>query len=77
MPQNNSINVQVFTEDDEYAFKGVHYVSFVSSPGGQGEGTYGIPAKLSDREVKAEGLPVKVLYVNPANIVSMLAERVS
>jgi hypothetical protein len=77
MPQTNLIDVRIISAPDctSYDFKGVHYVSFVSSPGGAGEGTFGIPAILSDERRKAEGLPLKVLYVNPANITAMEAVR--
>ena len=85
MAQTNHINVKVYPaggdsgeyEADPLEFDGVNYVSFVSSPGGQGEGTYGIPAMLADGRVKDEGLPVKILYVNPQNISAMLAERIA
>ncbi len=81
MPQSNSINVAIVPVNDEsdapIEFLNIHYISFVSSPGGQGEGTYGIPAILSESRFKAEGLPLRVLYVNPGNIVAMEAERVS
>lgn len=80
MAQSNRINVHVHHLNGEFEpleFLAVNYVSFVSSPGGQGEGTYGIPAMLADNRVKGEGLPVKILYVNPANITAMLAERVA
>ncbi len=83
MPQQNKINVQILAagSDDDYGslheFDNVNYVSFVSSPGGSGEGTYGIPAMISEERVKRDGLPVKILYVNPANIVAMEAERVA
>jgi hypothetical protein len=79
MPQSNRITVEVYplTEEPELpiTFEDVHYVSYISSPGGQGEGTYGIPAILSDARAKGEGLPLRVLYVNPANIVAMKATR--
>ncbi len=82
MPQQNKINVQILTggPEDEFGlheFDNVNYISFVSSPGGSGEGTYGIPAMISEDRVKRDGLPVKILYVNPANIVAMEAERVA
>ena len=84
MPQSNLIDVVVYPADQSAAIEGhaaelefydVNYISFVSSPGGSGEGTYGIPAILSDARVKGEGLPVKVLYVNPANIAAIEAVR--
>ncbi len=81
MPQQNKIHVQIFAaaSDGEYGleFDNVNYISFVSSPGGSGEGTYGIPAMISEERVKRDGLPVKILYVNPANVVAMEAERVA
>lgn len=82
MSQSNSIDVEVYPVGDDIEagpieFEGVHYISFVSSPGGQGEGTYGIPAILSDSTRKSEGLPLTVLYVNPQNIAAMKATRTS
>lgn len=82
MPQQNKIDVIVYPADQQNAdiidgipFTNVNYISFVSSPGGAVGGTYGIPAMLSDSRVKGEGLPVKILYINPANIVAMEATR--
>ncbi len=77
MSQTNAIDVEIYLPDNAtmLGFEDVHYVSFVSSPGGQGEGTYGIPAIITDDRYKREGLPMHVLYVNPANIAAMLATR--
>lgn len=79
MPQTNRIDVTIWpaenSDTEPIILSGIHYISFVSSPGGSGEGTYGIPALLSDATRKAEGLPLRVLYVNPANIAAMEAVR--
>lgn len=81
MPQTNSIDVTIYpaaydpTVDGPLEFTDVHYISFVSSPGGSGEGTYGIPAMIADDRIKREGLPLRVLYVNPGNIAAMEAVR--
>lgn len=79
MPQTNYIDVEVNpagqTDIEPLEFKGVHYISYISSPGGSGEGTYGIPAIISEEKFKRLGLPLRVLYVNPHNVVAMLAER--
>lgn len=77
MAQTNRIEATVYpmNEDADAISFTVNYVSFVSSPGGQGEGTYGIPAKIGDRDVKEEGLPVTILYVNPANIAALELKR--
>lgn len=75
MPQGNHLNVTVYPakdigEDLPLEFLGVHYVSLVSNE------TYGIPALITEQRVKSEGLPVKILYINPANIAAFEAERV-
>lgn len=82
MPQTNDIDVTVFPKGEDAVpvdFDAVNYISFVSSPGGQGEGTYGIPALLGNdqaaQRVKDEGLPATILYVNPANIACMKVTR--
>lgn len=68
--QTNKIDVEVDLPNGEtYDYKDVNYISFVT-----GE-TYGIPAIISERATKAEGLPVTVLYVNPTNIAAMKATR--
>lgn len=81
MPQKHNINVKIHPADEAVEepieFEGIHYISFVSTPGGQGEGTWGIPAILSETRYKADGLPLRVLYVNPANICAMEAERLA
>jgi hypothetical protein len=70
----NTINVRVFPAADETGepieFSGINYISLVN------EETYGIPALIAEERVKLEGLPVKILYVNPQNISAMEAERV-
>jgi hypothetical protein len=75
--QTNNITAEVWPADgsDPIEFTGVHYVSFVSSPGGSGEGTYGVPARLV--EAKQEGLPVKILYANPANFTALALVRLA
>lgn len=86
MAQTNKIDVTVYPANetldeitDPLEFSDVNYISFVSSPGGAGEGTYGIPALLGNdpgaQKVKAEGLPARVLYVNPHRIVAMDVTR--
>jgi hypothetical protein len=73
----NVLDIRISTLGEEPAdleFKNVQYISFVSSPGGAGEGTYGIPALISEDRIKGE-LPVKILYVNPANIAAMEVVR--
>lgn len=81
MPQSNRIYIDVYPAGSDsrlpLAFSDVNFVSFVSSPGGRGEGTYGIPALLGESHVKEEGLPFTVVYVNPANITAMRAVRQS
>lgn len=80
MPENNLIDVEVYPTDDAVSdpltFEDVNYISFVSSPGGQGEGTYGIPALLGGKDkVDRDEFPVTILYVNPQNIACMQATR--
>lgn len=78
MAQTNKLDVKVYSITEPTVpveFNDVNYISFVSSPGGQGEGTYGVPAVISERRFKDEGLPLTVLYVNPANIAAMKATR--
>jgi hypothetical protein len=76
--QSNHLNVQVYPArdaaeflDEPLEFINVHYISLVSDQ------TYGIPALITDHKVKDEGLPVRILYINPANVAAFLAERVS
>lgn len=78
MAQTNSIDVTVHPAGEAGAenpngleFKDVNYISLVVF------NTYGIPAIISEQKTKDEGLPVRVLYVNPANIVAMEAVRES
>lgn len=76
MAQSNKINVEIITPGGSvHPYKDVNYISFVSSPGGADPGTYGIPAIITEQRYKDEGLPMKVLFVNPANVSSMHAER--
>lgn len=69
--QRNRIDVRVFpsNDDTELTFKDVNFISFVVF------NTYGIPAVIADAKVKEEGLPVKVLYINPSNIAAVEAVR--
>lgn len=73
MAQTNELDARIFAKgpDDliQVDFRAVHYISFVSAE------TYGIPALLTEHRVKDEGLPVKILYVNTANILAMEAVR--
>lgn len=71
MPQTNRINVTVYPKDsdDMIAFRDVNYLSFISFE------TYGNPAFLSEERTKVEGLPVRVLFVNPSNVAAVEAER--
>jgi hypothetical protein len=75
MPQTNHLNVKVYPARDipeePMEFLGVHYISLVSNE------TYGIPALISDGQVKRDGLPLRILYINPANIAAFHAERVA
>lgn len=77
MAQENRINVTIHQaqRDTEWTepleFEDIHYISFVTSE------TYAIPAILSEDRYKDEGLPLRVLYVNPANIAAMEAERIA
>jgi hypothetical protein len=78
MPQTNKLNVKVYPITEPTTsldFDGVNYISFISSAGGQGEGTYGIPAIITENKYKAEGLPLRVLYVNPHNVAAMDVTR--
>lgn len=67
----NRIDVEVYPSgsDDILEFRDVNYISLVN------DRTFGIPALISERAVKHEGLPVTILYVNPLNIVTMKATR--
>lgn len=76
MAQSNKIDVEVITPTGSvHPYKDVNFISFVSSPGGNDPGTYGIPAIITEDKHKSEGLPMRVLYVNPANIAGLLAHR--
>lgn len=82
MSQQNIMSAEVFPagvdpdgEEQALLFEDINYISFVSSPGGNSGGTYGIPAIIADAHVKDEGLPVTVLYVNPANVAALLVTR--
>lgn len=78
MAQENSIDAVVYPMNEDAAsinFDDVQYVSFVSSPGGATDGTYGIPAKIAEEGVKSDGLPFRVLYINPANIAALELTR--
>ncbi len=71
MPQTNRIHVDVYPTgtDDLIAFEDVNYISFVAF------NTYGIPAVIGEEKYKDEGLPLRVLYINPANVVAIDATR--
>lgn len=75
MAQSNRIDVEVLAAGEAGAehglmpFSDVHYISFVNND------SFGIPAVLTEPRVKAEGLPVRVLYVNPTNVAAMVATR--
>lgn len=75
--QTNKLTAKVYPLQDglRLDFTDVNYISFISSPGGQGEGTYGIPAIISEERYKREGLPLRVLFVNPANVAAMDVTR--
>lgn len=70
----NKINVRIWPVEDQpdgdpIDIGEVNYISLVN-----GE-TYGIPALIAEERVKTEGLPVKILYINPENVVAIEAER--
>lgn len=69
----NLIDVTVWATDgsDPIDFENVNYISLVNHE------TFGIPRLISEPRVKSEGLPVKILYVNPTNITAMEATRKS
>lgn len=73
MPRKNSIDVTVYPADEAVEegieFTDVQYVSLVNKD------TYGIPALISEDRVKDEGLPVRILYINPENIAAFEAVR--
>lgn len=75
--QTNSINVQVYAAGEAGAehicheFEDVHYISLVN------EESYGIPAIISEDNYKNQGLPIRVLYINPTNVVAIQATRLS
>lgn len=72
----NRINVKVWpageagSAEEPIDVGEVNYISLVN-----GE-TYGIPALISEERVKTEGLPVRILYINPENVVAIDATRV-
>ena len=72
MAAGNSIDVTVYPSvqhAEAIEFKDVQYISLVN------EETYGIPALISEERVKDEGLPVRILYINPQNIAAVEAVR--
>lgn len=78
MAQRNHIDVTVYPTGEALAdhpdglhFENVNFISLVAF------NTYGIPAIISEPATKDEGLPVRILYVNPANITAMEAVRES
>lgn len=78
MSQQNNIEVTVYPTGEALAdhpaglhFTDVNYVSLVAF------NTYGIPAIISEQKTKDEGLPVRVLYINPANVTAFEAVRLA
>lgn len=73
MPRNK-LNVRVLplrSESDVLdEFEDVQFISLVNNE------TYGKPAIISE-EAKDEGLPCRILYVNPQNIVAMEVDRIA
>lgn len=73
MPQSNRLDVDIYPNDDvsdePIRFKDVHYISYVTGS------TYALPAVITEQKYKDEGLPLRVLYINPANIVAVDATR--
>lgn len=74
MPQTNKIRVEIVpkearNDEDVITYEDVNYISLVNSE------TFGIPALITEDRIKAEGLPVRILYVNPENIAAMEAVR--
>jgi hypothetical protein len=76
MAQRNKIDVTVYPTGEALAdnpdglhFNDVNYISLIAF------NTFGIPAVISEREKKEEGLPLKVLYINPANVAAIEAVR--
>lgn len=81
MPQNNKNTVTVIPAAEAGAaiidsgksltFQDVHFVSLVNDE------TYGIPAITSDDRYKQDGLPLRVLYINPRNVAAFFTERIA
>jgi hypothetical protein len=73
MPQSNRLDVDVYPNDgldgDPIKFKDIHYISYVTGS------TYALPAVITESKYKDEGLPLRVLYINPANVVAVDATR--
>lgn len=72
MPQSNRLDVDIYPNDDigePIRLKDVHYISYVTDE------TYALPAVITEQKYKAEGLPLRVLYINPANVVAVDATR--
>lgn len=76
MAQRNKITVTVYPSGEPLAenpdgvvFEDVNYISLITAD------TYGIPALLSEQKTKDEGLPVRILYINPSNVVAYEAVR--
>jgi hypothetical protein len=78
MAQTNDITVTVYPTGEALAehpdgltFDNVHYISLIAF------NTFGIPAVISEQARKSEGLPLRVLYINPANVTAVEAVRLS
>lgn len=75
MPQTNRLHVEVFAtgeagaEHGKVPFEDVHYISFVNAD------SFGIPAVISEDRYKCDGMPLRVLYVNPGNVAALEVTR--
>lgn len=68
----NRIDVEVFPSDgvgESIRFTDVNYISLINDE------TYGIPALISEERIRDEGMPLKVLYISPANVSAVQATR--
>lgn len=70
------------TDADEISWPEADFLSFVSSPGGAHQGTYGKPPILAPGtnefvSARQQEGDVTVVYVNPANITAMKATKVA
>jgi hypothetical protein len=73
LPQSNRLEVDVYPSvdpsDEPLHFENINFISYVAF------NTYGIPAVIGEEKYKSEGLPLRVLYINPANVVAVEALR--